>query len=521
MLIVCGNCGQKIEIDAATPDGTHVKCPYCNEKTTFSRPKRIEIPGVPRKTPVVRRPELTPKPAPAPSPRADYEAALRAKQVAEIEGRVQGAEQRKANAAAHDQKQAQRHEIVAFAKIVILLVALVVIAGAGWWFWNWQQVKRENARQAAAVAAQRLAEAEQRKAEERAKREAEREAERARRAAEQAEQQRKTAERRAEKERKRAEEEAARAAREAARTAGRKLFDATEEAFAAGAFHFISALPASKTPGAREGTFYYILPRPETARRSFVVCESSASGTVTCSRLFENGDREPYGDSGDFLKNVDGQDYLMLAPDKNLYFHSRRRKDHVGEISKSQIESVVEAFFGGIAKDVMCFIPDFQDLTFEIVFVPRTSGPKAKPNPIIVETVGYGMPYSIGKVRDAIQDAFPDKGTSAKKSKRKRSKRTVVFWDGAVIKRGIDGVTYVPRSCPGSGYYSGQSLSVRTRDQWSSLYDEAIRQEELERQADELAAYEDAQKNADAYSRRLDRIFDEGTLFFRARVKNR
>ena len=518
MLIVCGNCGQKIEIDAATPDGTHVKCPYCNEKTTFSRPKRIEIPGVPRKTPVVRRPELTPKPAPAPSPRADYEAALRAKQVAEVEGRVQGAEQQKANAAAHDQKQAQRHEIVAFAKIVILLVALVVIAGAGWWFWNWQQVKRENARQAAAVAAQRLAEAEQRKAEERAKREAERvaerEAERARREAERAEEARKAAERRAEKERKRAEEEAARAAREAARTAGRKLFDATEEAFAAGAFHFISALPASKAPGAHEGTFYYILPRPETARRSFVVCESSANGTMTCSRLFENGDREPYGDSGDFLKNVDGQDYLMLAPDKNLYFHSRRRKDHVGEISKSQIVSVVEAFFGGIAKDVMCFIPEFGDLTFEIVFVPRTSGPKAKPNPIIVETVGYGMPYSIGKVRDAIQDAFPDKGTSAKKSKRKRSKRTVVFWDGAVIKRGIDGVTYVPRTCSARVYSNVQN-------QWASLCEEAERQEMFERQADELAAYEDAQKNADAYSRRLDRIFDEGTLFFRARVKNR
>ena len=514
MLIVCGNCGQKIEIDAATPDGTHVKCPYCNEKTTFSRPKRIEIPGVPRKTPVVRRPELTPTPALSPAPSADYEAALRAKQVAEVEGRVQGAEQRKANAAARDQKQAQRREIVVFTKIVILLVALVVIAGAGWWFWNWQQVKRENARQAAEVAAQRLAEVRRLEAEEQAKRDAER-----------AEEARKAAERRAEKERKRAEEEADRVAREAARTAGRKLFDATEEAFAAGAFHFISALPAAKAPGAREGTFYYLLPRPEKARRSFIVCESSANGTVTCSRLFENGDKESYESAGDFLKGIDGQDYLMLAPDRNLYFHSRRRKDHVGEISKSRIESVVEAFFGGIAKDVMCFIPEFDDLNFEIVFVPRTGGPKAKPNPIIVETVGYGMPYSIDKVRDAIQDAFPDKGTAAKPNKRKRSKRTVVFWDGAMVKHGIDGVTYVPRVCPTESYSGGRRLHVsttgRAREQWTSLYDEAVRQEELERQTDEVASYEDAQKNADAYSRRLDRIFDEGTLFFRARVKNR
>ena len=527
MVITCGNCGQKIEIDAATPDGTHVLCPYCNVKTTFSRPSRVELPvGLGASSSRRPRPQTPPAPqtppsaptspsAPTPPPGADYEADLRARRVAEIEGRVQNAEQRKARAAARDQKQAQRREIVLFSKIAILLAVLGLTAFASWWFWNHQKEKQERARQAAALVEQLRAEEEKRVAAERAERERQRKAE--------AEEQKKKDEaRRAEDERRRAEDEAKRAETEARR----KLFAATEEAFDGGAFHFISGLSKKKAPGACEGTFYYVLPRSEKARPSFVVCESSTNGTVACHRLFESGEKEPYEAADGFLKAVDGMDYLMLAPDKNLYFHSRRRKDHVGEISKETSEDVVAAFFGDIAKDVTRLVPEFDEIRFEIVFVPKSEGQK-KASPIVVETLDYGLRYSLAKVRDAIEDAFPDTASAAK-AKRKRSKRTVVFWDGSVVKKGIDGVTYVPRTCPATtrtyrsrnGYTSYSSTSDRS-SQWHSLYNEALRQEEREREAERNEAAERAQKGADAYRRRLDRIFEDGTLFFRARVKNR
>ena len=36
MIIKCGACKADIEIEAGIADGTHIRCPYCNEKTTYS-----------------------------------------------------------------------------------------------------------------------------------------------------------------------------------------------------------------------------------------------------------------------------------------------------------------------------------------------------------------------------------------------------------------------------------------------------------------------------------------------------
>ena len=44
MIMRCGACGEKIEVPDSLVDGQHVRCPFCNEKTAYSKPTRIELP---------------------------------------------------------------------------------------------------------------------------------------------------------------------------------------------------------------------------------------------------------------------------------------------------------------------------------------------------------------------------------------------------------------------------------------------------------------------------------------------
>lgn len=44
MKIKCGNCGKDILVPDDLVVGQHVRCPYCNEKTAFDKPSRVELP---------------------------------------------------------------------------------------------------------------------------------------------------------------------------------------------------------------------------------------------------------------------------------------------------------------------------------------------------------------------------------------------------------------------------------------------------------------------------------------------
>lgn len=44
MKIKCGNCGKDILVPDDLVVGQHVRCPYCNEKSAFDKPSRVELP---------------------------------------------------------------------------------------------------------------------------------------------------------------------------------------------------------------------------------------------------------------------------------------------------------------------------------------------------------------------------------------------------------------------------------------------------------------------------------------------
>jgi DNA-directed RNA polymerase subunit RPC12/RpoP len=126
--IVCGNCGEKIVIDSATPDGSRIRCPFCGEKTILSRPKRVELPMG-----VVSRAKTKPAPvaAPAMPSAAERESAMRAQRVAAVEGRIRAAEDREASATSRSRQ--------AFVTKVLVWILLAGIAVIGWLIWSLRQ----------------------------------------------------------------------------------------------------------------------------------------------------------------------------------------------------------------------------------------------------------------------------------------------------------------------------------------------------------------------------------------------
>ena len=546
MKITCGLCGEEIVVADDLADGQHIRCPYCEGKTEYRKPSRIELPtGLNARR---RSPDAKSQPKDAPSetkimrsgfvPTEEQKPKLR---VIRKEAEAQPmTEQQMVSRRLHmaedhvrfyeemkdiEHRRKMRENINA---ALMLLVAVLCAAGIYWYVGY-----RKEQRQRTEIA---LAEERNRVEAERVEQELK---EKARRVAEE-----KAAEekRRAEEQRRR--EEADRIQAEKAKEANalqesKVLYRKACALLADGEFDFLKNLSTNAQPGKVPGEFYYLLPFLDNGE--IVVCQSSTNGIESVFRLDETGKKTPF-DADTFLSSLDGKDYLV-AHDGRVYFHSKRKKAHVAPISKAEVVDLSKEFFGDIASEAGRIGFDSDELKFEIVFIPRDSK-----KVIIADTVEYGVPYSLSSVREAIEDAFPmRKVTSSVSPMKKKFKRTVVFWDGARVKRGVDGITYVPRVAPpvtysrvttyGPGWHYDRNywhIAERRRERaeynrahWQTLHDEAIKQDEAERlfHAQHAASKEERRQAAlsqaeRAYVEKIDRIYAAGTLYFRAKIVN-
>ena len=125
-----------------------------------------------------------------------------------------------------------------------------------------------------------------------------------------------------------------------------------------------------------------------------------------------------------------------------------------------------------------------QNLAYDVSYLPA----RGKELPLGRYT--FGQPLGRAELQSAVLSVAMKNWRPPKaKTKAKAFRPTVVFYDGKTIKKGADGVTYVPRS-PG-----------RTSSSYGKLYAEASRQEEMlaaaqGSQDDEMArAKEDFREN--------------------------
>lgn len=546
MNIKCGICGQEIVIADNVADGQHVKCPICGEKTEFRKPSRIKLPtgagSRSRTTDSSTLPKFDVSEDLAMPPKPDVTEARKSLHVIRKEATPsadsgsmenQMASKKIYMAEEHARFYEEMKDIELRRKTrekigsVLMLLAVVLCAAGIYWYVGYRKEQRRQAEIAFAAEQNRLAaERLERERKEQALREESEKAERERRLAEE----------------KRRKEESALLQAEKAREANallesKVLYRKACALFGDGEFDFLSAMPTNSLPGKVAGEFYYLLPFLDNGE--IVICQSSATGIVSVCRLDATGKKTAF-EASTFLSSLQGKDYLV-AHGENVYFQSKRRKAHVGKISKTEVVDLGKEFFGDIASEVKRLDFDSDDLKFEIVFVAKESK-----KVIVADTIEYGVQYSLAKVREAIEEAFPMRKSATISSSRKaRFRRTVVLWDGARVKKGVDGTTYVPKVAPpqtygsttlyGPGWNYGRNYwhnenkrryrAEYNRAQWQALYDEALKQEEAERRFYEQqdASKEKKQQTVmtqaeRAYAEKIDRIYDAGTLYFRARV---
>lgn len=457
MVMICGACGEKIEVKSKIADGQHVQCPFCGERTACNKPSRIELP-----TGTVRRNKSEPQTVEAPpvlklnrpSDETGRSADLNAQAIMrrmQIENEERVLAERKENAA---RRKARLESTIK--TVVISLVVGVCVAGGGWWYMKWQAEKR--ARDAEIIRLRQIKEKEEAKAREKeevarkqetAEREKAREQERARRKQE-------------EVVRKAEQETAQRVAAEnaAAVEAGKKRFAKAMDGFSEAVVLPWRSLPKRNRPGAVDGVFVCLSFGADGREEVFDVT-SKTGGACEVVSLSSNGDvkKMDFSDLVGKMNKLGG----MLRDDSRVYLFCPKEQAKSCPIPTSGAVNPAELRLG---TELYRFLYTKKKMSKDcLVFETLLNVPGVK-QPLPVKTVAFGETIRSDEMDEMMMDVAR---TTAPKSSKKPRKRTVVMYDGSIVKRQL-GVTLVPRS-------------PRNYDSnYASLAAEARRQESEERE---------------------------------------
>ena len=278
------------------------------------------------------------------------------------------------------------------------------------------------------------------------------------------------------------------------------------------------------------GELCYMLPFSETS--SIVLYHSlyETNGVRHVFKLYEDGLKEEL-DAKEFDGRIKDAEYIVAKGDR-VYFRSTRKSPWTGVLNKTKDGDPAEPFWGSLAPAMKSLKAAYEELTFDVFFTPKGTDKR-----IFVANIEFGGSYSIEMVREAIEREYPLKSGSVS-SKVKKFKRTVKIWNGSLIKRGVDGITYVPvtpparrktwytSNLPGSICHRTRMYSYTDQDygRWASLHELAIQEEAKEKEFYEQQRLERSQQLENAQSAaekkwrdKIDRIFNGGTLTYSIR----
>ena len=286
------------------------------------------------------------------------------------------------------------------------------------------------------------------------------------------------------------------------------------------------------------GELCYLLPSLESQPLIVYQILWGTNGEQRVFRLYEDGKLDE-SDAAAFANRIKDVEYLVVKGD-TVYFRSTRKTPGTGILSKTKEIDPTDVFFGSFATTLKALKASYEELTFDIFFTPKDGSKR-----VFVENVEFGGKYSIEAVRDALEKTYPLKSYGASgegSSKNKKFKRTVKIWGGAMIKRGVDGITYVPMSPPsvrrvnwdrsdmtgGNVIYRSRhrvySYDEQSQERWRVLYDKAKQEDAMEREYYERQKLErdkrrnSAQSGAERrWQESIEKIFDAGTITYKIR----
>ena len=476
----CPQCGVTIEADDSYR-GMVLECPSCGKGIVVPRAG-----GVPR-------PKL--KHVTQQEKQEDLNAVAIRRRLAEQEAE-EAAEQAKERAIA---AQIRKQRILS--ALVKCTIAVVVLGAAAFGISVWrrnkaeqervreeerQRAEAENARERQEREAEwqkKRDEVQQRQQEEAAKREEAEKQRKAERERERAEQKRL----REEREKERQDKIAAAAALAKAQKDRAEKFDMIGKLFSKATVDLWKNLPAESRPGAVEGVFYCLIPFDD---KDYGVYEvgSTTNGPMRVVKLSKKEADEPL-EVADYAGLVTKYGCLCLPADGKKAYVSvpKGTENEKYVVPSSSVEPSSLLWGDGLCALIKRYSMGTQNLVYDVSYLP------ARGKVLPLGQFAFGKPLGRSELQSAVlavalKNWHPPKA----KAKTKTPRRTVVFYDGKNIKKGADGVTYVPRSPAG-----------RVGSSYAKLCEEARRQEEMQ---------ESAQASQDDESARAKENFCEGVI---------
>lgn len=252
-------------------------------------------------------------------------------------------------------------------------------------------------------------------------------------------------------------------------------------------------LPKKERPGAVSGLFHLFVPEKNGAGEYYVI-QSTATNALNMSRLTERPEpRRVYGNS-DYAKLLTKRGGFILKNDvAYLVTPVDGKKMHQAPTQRGESFNPAEEVFG-LAYS-MAQKMNVTDLRFRVLFGIDGYG---EPQDVAEVRFGETVPYSEFKKVATLIAKEMRRDNTPPPMKAKAFKRTVVLYDGRIISKGADGITKVPRVASNlKGSY----------DDWSRLYNEALRQES---EAQRCVAEANRAKNE--WNAKINRPITEGEI---------
>ena len=531
MTLICGACDNAIEVEGPLQDRQHILCPHCGTMTVYSKPTRIELPvesrngesdnssGAPH--------SVNPKLRVIRSNSSQvHDSAIAANY--EMRGVNQHLDQLKEYKEKEDALMRRMQKRNLISNLITIGLGLAFVGGIWFGYQKWTDNKRRKAEEYNRILEARNRERERHEAEQQAKLAERRKKEEQERLARIEKQRLEEESRRAEVEARRAKEREEREREESARISIVESYKMYIEGLRSNEFDLYTQNLESNIIE-KGATVCYCLPSEDSFYMPLYQVSYETNGQMKVSRIFKGGKKENL-DANVFKQRISITDSMMIY-DQKVYFRSKRKNPSMGILPKDMGCDPSKIFFGDIANTLNQLNPIYDELSYDIVFIPEKSKKQ-----LLVENLSFGCQYSIQNVYEAIEKAFLANSTSKVNVGRvKKFKRTVLFWNGSHIKTSIEGITYVPRTyirtSPRVRYNSISTRYTRNSykdddgySRWQSLYDQAKREEEAElnyyeqvRLQRQSQAINQQERANDEWRNKIEEIFKKGQLFYKIR----
>lgn len=465
MIVKCGVCKADIEIPGGIADGTHIRCPYCNAKTTYSASSSVTSLGT----------EVSPD-----EPKLYVKRPNRNSVVAPVRITRGGQNKVLGDSAARTKEKKSSVEVIVIAVVALCGLVLGLVQYNKYMI---QKAAREQ--EELRLQEQDRVKAAQ-EAEERAKRMAEADAERERKLKEaEAERARQKAEAEVERERKRlAREKELQEQKDKAEAekANRERIEDVERKFKSASIVFASDFAADKSPIKKDGTFYAI--GLEYISDQKVYEAMVERGVVVAVRAFSTRGEPTDVEVKTFTDSIMKNRLLVMGEDGVAWICGTGKSSWTEKVSIANEDIVPAKKELGELFAILSRWGRLPNLKYRLTLKSSKNGVLVKGGKEIpLGIIEYAAAISSDRIRDAILKPLQKKrelAANIKPPKLKKFTPTVVFYDGDIIRKELK-VTKVPRTFKHLGTKVNGTVKSRTyeqaEEQWQQLKEEAERQE--------------------------------------------